>query len=522
MVKEMVLEDKERSIQAFNPVTNETLKQKFPVSSRAQLDETIIKADQAFQLYSKIPYTSRADFLTQIGIEINNLGDELVKTCMNETGLPEARIIGERGRTVTQLNLFADLLRDGSWLNAKIDTSDPNRMPMPKPDIRQTQIPLGPVGIFEASNFPLAFSTAGGDTASALAAGCTVVAKSHSGHPGTSSLIAKAIIKAIKLTEMPEGTFTLVHGPGNKVGMEIVNHPLIKAIGFTGSYSGGKTLFDAASKRPEPIPVFAEMGSVNPVFILPEATKLGEEIAAKLVDSIVLGTGQFCTNPGMIIVQESVDAVVFKNELRKRVGGVKESTMLSHRIKNSFDEGVARCSRAPGTNELGRGKGDGKNCQAVPVIFETSFKSFAENKELSEEVFGPSSLVVSTKEKREMIDLAKDLSGHLTVTVFGTKKDLNENADLLSILEKKTGRLILNGVPTGVEVCHAMVHGGPFPATTDGRTSSVGTTAIYRFTRPICFQNFPNEILPEELKNENPLGVMRLLNGELTVNKWYE
>ncbi len=524
-MSEQTLVDKSRTgtasrFQAFNPATGEVIPRWYDVTTAKRLDDIVVAASRAFREYRAISAQQRAAFLDTIGDEILALGDPLVRTCTEETGLPEARIIGERARTVNQLKLFAELIREGSWVQARIDRADRSRQPAPKPDVRQLQRPIGPVGVFEASNFPLAFSTAGGDVASALAAGCTVVVKSHSCHPGTSELVASAIHRAIEKTGMPLGTFALVHGPGTETGVALVNHPLIKAIGFTGSFSGGKALFDRAVQRPEPIPVYAEMGSVNPVFVLPAALRTrGEEIATALANSIILGTGQFCTNPGLIITEDSVDALMFRNKLAEAMAGASGNTMLSKNIQQSFVRRVEEVLSVPGAEKLAVGKDAGLPCQGTPYIIRTSFKTFRQHETLSEEIFGPASVLVIADSRVEMLEFAETLKGHLTATLHAEPEDFTLYPDLIEILEGKVGRLIVNGVPTGVEVCHAMVHGGPFPATTDPRTTSVGTAAIYRFTRPVCYQDFPQRAMPAELRDDNPLSILRIVDGKPTRDK---
>ncbi len=503
-----------RRFQAFNPEKNEVIPGWYRITSQEELDNTVRAAHASFRLYRNTSGVARAGFLECIAEEILRLGDRLIKTCTQETGLPEGRIIQERARTVNQLKLFAEVVKEGSWVNARIDTAIPDRVPASRPDVRQMQRPLGPVAVFEASNFPLAFSTAGGDVASALAAGCTVVVKSHASHPGTSELVAGAIMRAAAETGMPKGTFSLVHGPGRETGIALVSHSLIKAVGFTGSFSGGKALFDAANSRKEPIPVYAEMGSINPVFVLPDAMRTRmEEIASALVDAIVLGAGQFCTNPGLIVVENSVDATRFIHALGERIRAVPAATMLSKKIHESFLRRIEEVRAVPGVTKMGEGQRTEKPCQGVPQLFFTTYSVFMKNDTLSEEVFGPSSMVVVTNNREETIAMAHALGGHLTTTLHATPRDLSEWTDLIGVLEEKAGRLILNGVPTGVEVCHAMVHGGPYPATTDSRSTSVGTTAIYRFTRPVCYQGFPQQVLPDELKNDNPLNIVRMVNG---------
>lgn len=500
---------------AINPASGEELDTVFYEATPAEVDRAAQKAAQAFKVYRDKSGHDKAEFLEAVADEIANLGDALIKRCTQESGLPEARINGERGRTMNQLKLFAAVLREGSWPDARIDTAQPDRQPLPKPDVRSMQKALGPVGVFGASNFPLAFSVAGGDTAAALAAGCTVVVKAHPAHPGTCELVANAILNAIQKTGMPEGTFNMVQGKSNEVGMAMVTHPVIKAIGFTGSFRGGKAIFDAASQRAEPIPVYAEMGSTNPVFILPGALKSkSEEIAQGLTASVTLGTGQFCTNPGLVVLENSDAAEAFKHAATKCFKESAAGIMLTSAIQNAYESGIENLSTQAGIQVLAQGQRQDDGFRGVPAMMQTSAKHFLSDKQFEEEVFGPSTLTVTADQKSELLDIAENLSGHLTATLWANEDDLKESADLIKLLEQKAGRLIINGFPTGVEVCHAMIHGGPFPATTDSRTTSVGTTAINRFVRPVCYQNFPDELLPDELKNNNPLNIWRLVDGE--------
>lgn len=495
-----------------NPATGERLEPAFYEATEQEINRAIEAASEAFQIYRNVSGKDKATFLENIGDEIMALGDELIQRCMQETGLPEARLTGERGRTVGQLKLFASMLREGSWVDARVDTADPERKPLPKADIRSMQRALGPVAIFGASNFPLAFSVAGGDTTSALAAGCPVVFKAHPAHPGVCELVGLAIQRAVKKSGMPEGTFSMVNGKSTNVGMALVKHPSITAVGFTGSYRGGKALFDEASRRPVPIPVYAEMGSTNPVFILPEALKeRKEKIAEDLAAAVTLGVGQFCTNPGLVFLPESEDATTFKSVLSTTFKGISAGVMLSPGIKGSFEKGIENLRAARGVETLAEGKAGDSGSRGTAHLLHASIDSFLKDHTLEEEVFGPSTLAITANTKEELMQAARNLRGHITATLHGTPKDLQDYADLVSILEQKVGRLIINGYPTGVEVCHSMVHGGPFPATTDSRTTSVGTGAINRFTRPVCYQNFPDALLPPELKYDNPLGIWRLV-----------
>jgi 2,5-dioxopentanoate dehydrogenase len=505
---------------AKNPETQAELAVKFFEATVEEIDDAVKTAQKAFDGFRSKTNEERAVFLETIAACILDLGEALVKQCMDETALPEARITGERMRTVNQLKLFASVVREGSWVDARIDTAIPNRQPVPKPDIRQMQIPLGPVGIFGASNFPLAFSVAGGDTASALAAGCPVIVKAHPLHPGTSELVGRAILLAAQKTNMPEGVFSLVQGASHEAGMAIVNHPGIKAIGFTGSFKGGKALFDAANRRETPIPVFAEMGSVNPVFILPGALKeRNEVIAAGLVNSVALGVGQFCTSPGLVVTQKSEDSEKFIQNLKTRSAEIPAGVMLSEQIKRNFLNGLSNLCQTSGVETVFSDSEGETGIRVGTSILSADFETFLKNKNLSEEVFGPSTLNISTQDKSEMIRMAQELEGHLTATIHGTEADLEEYMDLINILEQKVGRIIFNGFPTGVEVCHSMVHGGPYPATTAVQSTSVGTSAIRRFSRPVCYQDFPQKVLPEQLRNDNPLKIWRMINGELTREK---
>ncbi len=498
-----------------NPATEENLPTDFYEATINEIDKAITKAEQAFIVYSKKSGKEKALFLETIAKEILALGDDLLERCNKETGLPLARLTGERGRTVNQLKLFAELLKEGSWVEARIETAIPDRQPLPKPDIRSMYKALGPVGVFGASNFPLAFSVAGGDTASALAAGCTVIFKAHPAHPGTCELAASAIIKAVKKTNMPDGTFSMVHGRSTDVGMAIVNHPLIKAIGFTGSYKGGKAIYDAAVKRPEPIPVYAEMGSTNPVFILPGAMKdRKEEIAKGLAASVTLGVGQFCTNPGLVFLEDSKETEEFQKSAMESFVSINAGTMLTSSIQNAYQNGTNNITSKQGVQLLAEGKTSDAVGEGRAYLFETNTDNFLSNENLEEEIFGPSTLIITADNNEKLLKAAHKLHGHLTITLHATKEDLENYKDLISVLERKAGRLIINGFPTGVEVCHSMVHGGPFPATTDSHTTSVGTLSINRFVRPISYQNFPDGLLPDELKNDNPLGIWRLVNGE--------
>lgn len=496
-----------------NPVTGAVLDGNFSIGGVGEVDKAAQLAERDFDVFRNIDLDKRAKFLETIADEILALGDALIERTMAETGLPEARIQGERGRTMGQLKLFAQVVREGSFVEARIDTAIPARQPLPKPDVRLMQIALGPVAVFGASNFPLAFSVAGGDTASALAAGCPVIVKGHPAHPGTSELVGRAIQNALKKCELPEGIFSLIQDNKFEVGQALVKHPLIKVVAFTGSLKGGKALFDLAAARPEPIPVYAEMGSTNPVFLLPSA--LNEKNASSLVDSFSLGVGQFCTNPGIVFGLEGAAFDNFANQAADSLKQKPAGTMLHAGVKSAYEAGLGELTAIADVEVLG---GDLKNtgtCEGNPVLLKTNAQAFIKNKRLEEEVFGPSSLLIACESKEQMLQIAKSLTGHLTATIHGTKEELVEYQKLITILERKVGRLIFNGFPTGVEVCHSMNHGGPFPATTDSRTTSVGTAAIKRFLRPVCYQDFPQEALPKALTNKNDTKIWRLLDGSI-------
>ncbi len=506
-----------RTFHAINPATGEALDTAFTEATEKEIDLAVQKAENAFLSYRLTKPKDKARFLETIADEIENLQEAIIARCVSETALGETRLGGELKRTTSQLRLFASVLLEGSWLDARIDTALPERQPLPKPDIRQMHIALGPVGIFGASNFPLAFSVAGGDTASALAAGCPVVIKTHPLHPGTSELVANCILKAAEKSGMPDGVFSMLHGESVEMGMGIVRHPKISAIGFTGSFQGGKAIFDAANARETPIPVFAEMGSVNPVFVLPGAMKERKETIAKnLAASFTLGAGQFCTSPGLVVTPKSEDESHFLNTLNEAASVVPPGVMLSERMRNNYKTGVDELLESEGVAILSTNANPADDFSVNNYVLGTDTKTFLKNKRLSEEVFGPATLNITTGSKKEMLEVANSLGGHLTATIHGNEEDLVEFVDLVRILERKVGRLIFNGFPTGVEVCHSMVHGGPYPATTAPHSTSVGTAAIKRFARPFCYQNFPNNTLPDELKNSNPLNIWRIVNGELT------
>jgi NADP-dependent aldehyde dehydrogenase len=506
------------TFRAHNPVTGEALSPDFYSASQQELTEAVRLSDEAFATYSRTSGSVKGAFLRNIAANIEAIADEVIARCALETALPKVRLQGEIARTCGQLRLFAQVVEEGSWLMARIDRADPDRKPVPRPDIRSLLRPLGPVVVFGASNFPLAFSVAGGDTASALAAGNPVIVKAHSAHPGTGELVGAAIRDAIQQCGLPEGVFSLLFGGGNEIGTVLMNHPYVKAGGFTGSRTAGKILMNIAASRPEPIPFYAEMSSTNPVFILPGGLRQNaDKIATGLHASFTLGAGQFCTKPGMVFLPEGEDAARFSTKLQEVVAGSAPFHLLTLVIRSSYSSGIAARRTRSGVRLIAQADPSPRGELGIgAALFETDASSFLHDPELAAEIFGPATLLVRHSNREEVLRIARELEGHLTATVHGTEQDLREFADLIAILEGKVGRLILNGFPTGVEVCHAMVHGGPFPATSDGRSTSVGTQAIYRFCRPVCFQGFPDSALPDELKNENPLSIWRMVDGELT------
>jgi 2,5-dioxopentanoate dehydrogenase len=482
-----------------------------------EINQVLAQSSQAHKAYRHTSGKQKAAFLRAIAEEIDNLGDVLIQTASRESNLPIARFMGERGRTTGQLRMFADYVEEGSWVDATIDTAIPDRQPIPKVDLRKMLVPMGTVVVFGASNFPLAFSTAGGDTASALASGCPVVVKAHPAHPETARLVASAIEKAARRTKMPEGVFALVEG-GVEVGTYLVKHPSVKAVAFTGSYAGGKALFDIANKRKQPIPVFSEMGSVNPVILFENAlAERGETLATQLADSVTLGVGQFCTNPGLILGIESVAFDAFLEHFKTKMQAKVAAPMLHQGIANTYKSGVENIKNQAETEVLTIPDTQ-KPINGHPSVGVVSGATFLKNKALHHEVFGPFSLVVKCANKGELKRVMGKLEGQLTATLMAEPSDLKKQSALIDAISEKCGRLVINNVPTGVEVTHAMHHGGGFPATTDSRFTSVGTSAIVRFVRPLCFQNFPNDLLPDALKDGNPLSIWRKINGEMTKN----
>ncbi|WP_444634946.1 aldehyde dehydrogenase (NADP(+)) [Cupriavidus oxalaticus] len=490
----------ESTLQAINPATGETLGPNFHGGGQADVERACALAEAAFNTYRNTSSEQRAAFLEAIAAGIEALGDTLIERAHQESGLPVARLQGERGRTAGQLRLFATVLREGRWQETTFDAALPERTP-PRPDLRMQRIAIGPVAVFGASNFPLAFSVAGGDTASALAAGCPVVVKAHSAHLGTSELVGRVIQKAVQDAGLPEGVFSLLVGAGNIVGTALVSHPAIQAVGFTGSRSGGMALMQAANARPQPIPVYAEMSSINPVFLLPAALQArGAEIGRQLIDSLVLGVGQFCTNPGLVIGIEGPALDQFRAAALDALGGKPAATMLTPGIHAAYEKGVAQLSSLDGLQRIGDGVAATGANQARPVMFETTAAQFLADHRMQAEVFGPSTVLVVCRDLEEVLALANQLEGQLTATMQLDDADHEAARRLLPVLERKAGRVLCNGYPTGVEVAYAMVHGGPFPATSDVRSTSVGATAIDRFLRPVCYQNLPQGLLPAALR----------------------
>jgi NADP-dependent aldehyde dehydrogenase len=506
----------EGEFRAVDPASGETLEPAFGGGGAAEVDRACALAWAAFDAFRESGLEQRATFLEAVAQNILDIGDDLITRAMAESGLPRARLEGERGRTVGQLRLFAQVVREGSWIEARIDPAMPARAPLPRPDIRQRHIPLGPVAVFGASNFPLAFSVAGGDTASAFAAGCPVVVKGHGAHPGTSELVGRAIRAAVASCGLPDGVFSLLFGTGNEIGTALVADPRIKAVGFTGSRRGGLALMEVASRRPEPIPVYAEMSSINPVFLMPTALAARAEALGKgFVASLTMGAGQFCTNPGILLGVEGPDLDRFVAAAVEAIGGSSASTMLTPGIHAAYDSGVAKLAGSGEVTTLARGMACSGPNQAQAAFFTTTADAFLADTELQEEVFGAASLLIRCEDVAVMKAVAERLEGQLTATVQMDAGDKAAVAALIPTLERKAGRILANGWPTGVEVCHAIVHGGPFPATSDARSTSVGTLAIRRFLRPVCYQDLPADLLPEAVRDGNPLGLWRRVDGEL-------
>jgi alpha-ketoglutaric semialdehyde dehydrogenase len=501
------------SFRAINPSTGETMEPAFSAGTALDVADACRLAGEAFDGFRALPLERRAALLDGVAQAILDLGDELVERVIAESGLLRGRVEGERNRTVGQLRLFAQVVRDGHFLDARLDKALPDRAPAPRPDLRLRNVPLGPVAVFGASNFPLAFSVAGGDTASAFAAGCPVVVKAHSAHPGASELVGRAIQKVIAESGLPEGVFSLVFGPGAEVGQALAANPEIKAVGFTGSRGGGVALMKTAAARPEPIPVYAEMSSINPVILMTGAlAERAAEIGTAFVGSLTLGAGQFCTNPGLILALDSPGLDKFLAAAGAAVAQVQPAVMLSPGIHKAYSEGVARVSAHAATAEVARGVA-GEGYRGSAALFSVSGQDFQDHLDLREEIFGAAGLVVRCRDTAELAAVLEGLEGQLTAAVHMADSDADQVRELLPVLERKAGRILINGFGTGVEVAHAMVHGGPYPSTSDGRSTSVGTLAIRRFLRPVCYQDMPSALLPPELQSDNPLGLTRLIEG---------
>ena len=480
-----------------------------------EVDAAMQASWQAFQQYRQKNLKERADFLRTIAKELEKRTEVIVKTAMGETALEEGRLQGEFKRTIFQLNSYAQACEEGMWLDIRMDSADPNRNP-PKPDLRKMLVPLGPVVVFGASNFPFAYSTAGGDTASALAAGCPVIIKAHPAHAATSELAAEAVKAAAKQCNLPEAVFIHLHGASFEVGKALVEHPHTKAVGFTGSFEGGKALFDLANNRKVPIPVFAEMGSINPVFLLPQKLKEdGASMAAMYAASITLSGGQFCTNPGLLIGIEGEELDEFERLLGEKIQQVKPVKMLHPGIAKNFQTRRKKALEQTGVAVAAATTYEATEVESIPTVAETNAGTFLENSVLHAEVFGPYSLLVKCRDIKEMQEVATKLEGQLTVSLIATNDEVKQNPELIGTLRELCGRFLMNGVPTGVEVALSMHHGGPYPSTTDSRFTSVGADAIKRFARPVCYQNWSNELLPDELKDENPLGLWRTVDNKL-------
>lgn len=504
-----------RTFRGVDPVKNLDIDVDFHEAVPEEIDAAVRLAESAFVEFGRKSAKERAAFLIAIATEIEALGDELLNQASLESALPIARLTGERGRTTGQLRMFAAMIEEGSWVDARIDRAIPDRKPLPKSDLRRMLRPLGPVAVFGASNFPLAFSAAGGDTASALAAGCSVVVKAHPSHPGTSEMTIAAVQRAAKATGMPDGIVSMLQGVSPDVSVALVKHPLIKAVGFTGSLRAGRALFDVAAARPEPIPVYAEMGSINPIFILPQAMKeRGAQIAEGLKNSVTAGVGQFCTSPGVVLGLDNEMTRAFLEQFAGLMAAAPSGTMLNAGIGRAYLEGTKRHSETAGVRVAAKSSAATTlPTQAVPMVFATDAEHFLADHHLREEVFGPETVFVTGRSKEQLEEVARSLDGQLTVTVHAAPGELLEYRELLAILERKAGRLVFNGYPTGVEVCPSMNHGGPYPATTDSRSTSVGGAAILRFSRPVCYQDFPADVLPEELQDGNPRHIWRLVDN---------
>jgi len=487
-----------RKIFSFNPVTQQDIDHAFDVATEAEVNRAMEKAFHAWRIYRNIPGAQKATFLRAIADGIEGLGDLLFETITSETGYPYARILTERNRTTAQLRMFADLTETENWREVTVDEALPNRAPIPRPELRRMMIPIGPIVVFGASNFPLAYSTMGGDAVSALAVGCPVIIKAHESHLCTNALISEVVVKAAKATHMPDGVFSSLNGDGMETGKQLVLHPNTAAVGFTGSLKGGKALYDLGASREKPIPVFAEMGSVNPIFIFPSALKDDrDKLISKLVNSITTSAGQFCTKPGILVLQEDSETGSFLHELQQALVEVSPTALLNKSVAKNFHQGLKEVEEDTSVDILENGNETGH--EATPVLARVDGKHFIANVKLHLEIFGPYSLAVVCKDYKDFLIIAEIIEGQLTSSVF-YEKESDEVKNLAEILIEKAGRLIFNGVPTGVEVCAAMTHGGPFPASTDYRFTAVGHTSIRRWLRPVTFQNANQDVLPSALQ----------------------
>ncbi len=509
-----------KTYQTYNPQLNTPNPWTFYEATDDEIEEAVSMAHKAYKSFMQIPGKEKAAFLRAIAHEILGLGDSLIEVYMQESGLPKGRAEGERGRTIYQLNTFADLVEEGSWVEATIDTALPERKPVPRPDLRKMLFPLGPVVVFGSSNFPFAYSTAGGDTASALASGCPVIVKSHPMHAGTGEMVAGAIAKAVKSTGMPHGVFSNLNSSGIEVGQKLVKHPLVKAVGFTGSINGGRAIYDLAAKREEPIPVFAEMGSINPVVFLPGGLQNDTAHWAKTyAQSITLGTGQFCTNPGLLLTIQSPETDTFAQMLSQEILAIDPTCMLHPSIKKNYDEGKEKMTSQDGVQVLADYSPTTQELYARQAVVRVSGRKFNSNTSLHKEVFGPFSMLVVCEDAIELESILWKLEGQLTGTIIASANELENYPQIVHALQNRVGRIIYNSVPTGVEVCAAMMHGGPYPASSDSRFTAVGIHSIRRWARPVCYQDWPENLLPEELKNSNTLHIERLINGHKTREK---
>ncbi|NER11460.1 NADP-dependent aldehyde dehydrogenase [Muriicola jejuensis] len=508
------------TFKTINPILNRENETVFYEASKEEVEEAVKLAHHAAPFYAESGREVRAAFLRGIASEISALGDDLIGLYCSESGLPEGRAKGERARTIGQLELYAGLVEDGSYVQPSIDTAKPDRKPNPKVDLRKMMVPIGPVVVFGASNFPLAYSSAGGDTASALAAGCPVIVKGHPMHAGTGNMVSSAIAKAARNLNLPEGVFSHLNSKGHEVGEALVKHPQVKAVGFTGSHGGGRALFNIAASRKEPIPVFAEMGSVNPVILLPEILKKEKEKwAGTIAGSVTLGSGQFCTNPGILMGIKNQNLDLFSDLLSQEILKVVPSSMLHPDIADKFNKGKEQARLQKGTEVIAEHTQPVEANVGRPTILKVKASEFRENSKLHQEVFGPFSLLVECRDIEELERSVALIEGQLTASVIGTPEEMEGYDFLLRQLKDRVGRLIFNGVPTGVEVCASMHHGGPYPATTDSRFTAVGEDAINRWLRPVCFQNCPDSLLPPALQNANPLNLLRRLDGRLSHDK---